>query len=171
MDALASDVDGLGGTPEEIVLQGWEGGAFSSAFIQHLVSVSGQVTQLAQEHLAYPVLHFFVAGKRSAAAPLAILALDDAMLLLERGLAPAARPALSATRPVRIGIGSYAATVGAPTSRDASPAVPPELGPLRERGIPVVDDAVFARAVEEEAGRRGDLARSAVAQGWSLSND
>lgn len=168
---LASSVSSLGETAEQIVTNGWTGDAFSSAFIQHLVQLSGRVATLAESHLAYPVLHFFVAGDRSAVAPLAILALDDAVLLLEHGVAAAARPPVSATRPVRSSIDRYLSSASAPPHADAQVPPPPSLQELAAQGVPVVDGPAFERDVATRADRRGRLAALVRSQGWDPLGD
>lgn len=163
--AFASSVSALGDGAEDVVLDGWDGGGFSAAFVQHLVQLSAQVTKLAEQHLAYPVLHFFVARQRSAVAPLGVQVLDDAVTLLEHGVRADARPATSATRPVARSIDRYLTSVIAPDlDADVPPA--PDLSRLVAAGIPV-DAPAFAAAVEQRADRRRRLNGLVRSQGWS----
>lgn len=164
--ALASTISGLGSTAEGIVLNGWAGDAFSAAFVQHLVQLSGQVATLAEQHLAYPVLHFFVGDTRSTVAPLAVARLDDALLLLQRGVAPAARPPVSATGPVGSSIDRYLESTMAPTASDVEPPPRPSLAALAAGGVPVVDEAAFAEAIMARGDRRRQLAGLVLSQGW-----
>jgi hypothetical protein len=164
--ALASSVSSLGATAEQIVVGGWEGDAFSSAFVQHLVQLSGRVGLLGEQHLAYPVLHFFVGAEPTTVAPLAVARLDDALLLLEHGVAPSARPPVSATRPVRISIDRYLSSVSAPVAAQAEPPPAPSVHELAAYGVPVVDPQEFAEHVAARRDRRRRLASLVLSQGW-----
>lgn len=164
--SLASSVSALGLTAEEIVGVGWEGDAFSAAFVQHLVQLSTQVATLAEQHLAYPVLHFFVGAERTTVAPLSVARLDDALLLLEHGVARAARPPASATRPVRLSIDRYLSSVTAPRTQDPEAPPSPSLRDLAAFGVPVVDPAEFEQCVAARADRRRRLAALVLSQGW-----
>ena len=164
--ALAASVSALGTTAEQIVVGGWEGDAFSSAFVQHLVQLSGRVAMLGEQHLAYPVLHFFVGAERVTVAPLAISRLDDAVLLLEHGVAPSSRPPVSATHPVRASIDRYLSSVTAPVPEQAEPPPAPSVHELAAYGVPVVEPQEFAAHVAAGADRRRRLASLVLSQGW-----
>jgi TM2 domain-containing membrane protein YozV len=167
--ALASAVFALGSTPEDVVLNGWAGESFSSAFVQHLVQLSSAIGLLAERHLAYPVLHFFVGQARSSVALLALFVLDDAVLLLERGVAPFARPAMAATLPVRSSIDRYLTSVSAPAHADAHVPPGPVLDQLAAHHIPVVAPEEFADHVVARDDRRRQLVSLVLSQGWDPS--
>ncbi|MFP5345617.1 MAG: potassium channel family protein [Actinomycetes bacterium] len=169
--SLAVRINDLGESAEEIVARGWTGDAFSSAFVQQLVALTGEVATSAEQHVAYPTLHYFHARQRDTSAPVAIAQLDDALLLLSAGVAPSARPDDSGVRPLQGAISRYLTTVSA-TSRlrrrpDVTAPPPPRLDLLAARGIPVVPDDGFASSVESQAERRGRLLQLVHADGWS----
>ncbi len=56
--AFAGSVGGLGGDAEEIVLRAWDGERYTGLTLP-LVSISTQLNVLTQQHLAYPVLHYY----------------------------------------------------------------------------------------------------------------
>ncbi|WP_346623572.1 potassium channel family protein [Blastococcus montanus] len=167
--AIAVRINALGRHAGEIVANGWTGTSFSSAFVQQLVALSGQLTTTAEQHLAYPVLHYFRSREKHVAAPVTISRLDDAMLLLQQGVAPAARPDDSAVQPVRHAIHRYLETASATSTgpQAASPPPAPDLQPLRSAEVPSVPDADFASQAEAEADRRRDLRRLVQSNGWS----
>lgn len=167
---VAVRIHGLGQTPQDIVLGGWTGERFSTAFLQQLVSLTGQVGAMAEQHLAYPTLHYFHTGERDASAPLSIAHLDEAVLILAEGVAPGARLDHSALEPLRHAIGRYLATATATSqtsSRPSSPPPPPRLDQLRHAGIPVVTDADFRRECEGRSRRRCSLRELVRSNGWS----
>ena len=53
---LASTVAALGGSPHDIVREGWNGSDFSG-LVQQLVNLPPTIQMSRQQHLAYPVLH------------------------------------------------------------------------------------------------------------------
>lgn len=168
--ALAVQVHALGSTPGVIVARGWNGEAFSSAFIQQLTALTGPLATTSELHLAYPVLHFFHTAGRDTAASLAIAALDDAMLVMSAAVAPAARPDSSAVRSVREVISRYVETataVGVATDVDPPPA--PDLSPVTAAGIPGSETALGAAAAQQ-AERRQALRRLVEGDGWSWTS-
>lgn len=170
--AVAVRINALGDTAHEIAVNGWTGESFSSAFIQQLVALTGQVATTAERHLAYPVLHYFRPRDRQAAAPIAIGQLDDAMLLLQSAVAPAAQPDNSAVAPVRRAIGRYLETASpfAVTPVPAAPPLPDRMA-LSEAGIPVNPSEDVARRMDAEADHRSRLHQLVQSGGWSWPSD
>ncbi|WP_337062957.1 potassium channel family protein [Kineococcus sp. G2] len=167
--ALAARVHTLGDDAQSIVVNGWNGQGFASAFVQHLVSLTGQVTDVAEQHLAYPVLHYFRSRERSSAAPCALVHLDEAMLLLDSGIAPEARPHPDAVEPVRRAIGHYIDTASRTTTARGVPDVPaaPGRALLERAGLPLADERDHQRAVSATAERRRRLRQLLESNGWS----
>jgi hypothetical protein len=147
----------------------WDGHRFSPAFVQHLVDLTNHVATSAEQHLAYPALHYFHTPQRAMSAPIAIAQLDDALLLLSEGVAAQERPAAAATEPLRNVIDRFLTTASsaATTSHDVAPPRPPQLGRLGSAGIPVVDGDRFRLAVERDGDRRTRLHRLVNGDGWS----
>lgn len=169
--SVAVHVRSLGRTPAEIVTTGWDGTQFGSPFEQHLVALTAEVSLLAEQHLAYPVLQYFHTGTADTSAPLAVAALDDALFLLEEGVAPQARLAGSATAPLRYAIERQLMTVTTTSERDGTEPPPlPDLQALTRAGIPVVTPAEFAARVRHAEPRRATTASFVHAAGWSWSD-
>lgn len=131
--SLAVHVHSLGSsTPAEIVAAGWTGSSFSSAYVQHLVSLASELATLREQHLAYPVLHYFHPRDRATAGSVAIADLSEATLLMETAVAQEARAPHSATSPVQYTVsrhlnssafaGSVSGPVAIPPLPDLSPA-------------------------------------------------
>ena len=167
--AIAVRINTLGASAGEIVANGWTGQSFSSAFIQQLVALTGQLTTTAEQHLAYPVLHYFRGGEKYAAAPVLIGRLDDAMLLLSSGVAAEARPDNSAIEPVRHAIGRYLETASATSSGQQLPDPPPapDQAALCAAQVPVTPAGDFAHHVEAQSDRRRRLHQLVQSNGWS----
>ncbi len=167
--AIAVRINALGCSSGDIVVRGWTGNSFSSAFIQQLVALTGQLATTGEQHLAYPVLHYFRSREPDAAAPVAIGRLDDAMLLLQAAVAPAARPDGSAVDPLRRAIGRYLDTASSTSSAPPVPSPPPapDHTALGAAGIPLASSEGFIGHVEGEADRRRRLHQLVRSNGWS----
>jgi hypothetical protein len=171
--ALATQLSALGDTAQDIVAGSWEGARFSPVLTQQLVQLPAQLAAVAEQHLAYPVLHFFRSGRPEAAAPLAIARLDDALLLLQSAVAEPVRPPRAAMVPVRQVIERYLSTASAGrrpgvSSTDTAPPAP-GVERLAAAGIPMAEVGAQQRAVEEAAERRTRLRRLVEDAGWEWS--
>ncbi|GAB3347517.1 potassium channel family protein [Modestobacter lapidis] len=167
--SLATYVQALGDTAGDIVVRGWAGDAVSSAFVQHLVTLTAQLSAVAEQHLAYPVLHYFRSRHPDDSAPVALARLDDAVLLLRAAVAPSARPDPATVDPVQRVLGSYAQAAHAASATPRTDPVPPlpDTGPLLRAGIPLADQGEWGRQASADAGRRARLARVVTDAGWS----
>ena len=163
---LARCVHLSGETGADIVLNHWTGEQVSSQFDSLAQTLTAQVLQTTQQHLAYPVLHHFHAADPASSAPRAIAALDDALLLLSEGLDEQARPSSDTLARLRRAIEHYTSTVHSGGHQPQDPPLP-DLSPLRDAGVPVVDDAAFGAAYGAHAGRRQHLDALIRADAWT----
>ncbi len=167
--SLAVRVSALGDTAAGIVIGGWTGDRFEPAFVQQLVGLSADLSAAAEQHLAYPVLHYFHSPTPESAAPLALARLDDALLLLRAAIAPAVRPDRSALEPARRAMDRYLAATGLTFAgrRRNRPAAAPDTAPLGAAGIPLAPAGDYLAYVEGQADRRGRLRDVVLSDGWS----
>ncbi len=163
---LGAYICSLGDTPEELVRRAWANGSFRG-LEDHLVALTPLVHALAERHLTYPVLQYFHSGRERTSTALSLVVLDEAVTLLSCGVAAEARPEPVTVAPVARAVGWYLDTVEGDFVTGASePLPPPDLGPLREAGIPTVGDHEFEAALEDQVARRCRLARMLVDDGW-----
>ena len=168
--ALAIQIRGLGRTPDDVVLQAWQGDRFSSMFEQQLVSLTGAVATSAEQHLAYPVLHYFHARSPFLSAPLAVASLNDVLLLASEGVAPEGRPDPNAVRPLAYAITRYVDASSDIGSLPSSPEPPaPERSRLAAADVPLTDGEHWRRALKEQHEQRVHLHRLVNSDGWSWS--
>ena len=163
---LARSIHLSGRTGVDIVLTHWNGEQVSSQLDSLAQTLTTSVLQTTQQHLAYPVLHHFHAQADASSAPRALAALDDALLLLSEGLAERARPDRDTTIRLRRALEHYTTTVHGGEARTHEPPLP-SLRPLRDAGLPVIDDAAFARAAVRHAERRQRLHALVRADAWT----
>lgn len=166
--SLAIQIRGLGEDAQGIVRNGWTGSGFSGIFEQQLIALVPVVVTSAEQHLAYPVLHYFHSPTRSLSTPLAVATLDDALLLMSEAVAEECRPDHNAVAPLRSAIWRYvetASTIG-PTPRAGVPPTPGTRA-LKAADIPFVDEQQLGAALSREGERRALLNRLVVSDGWT----
>lgn len=156
--SFASSAQALGDTPEDVVLGAWDGERIQ---LDHeLRRLADQLSVLAEQQLAYPVLHLFLSSDPGSSAPLAIAQLDDVLTLLD-GVDQRVAPPAAPRRMLRAAIQSYVQTYGAGIREDA-PAPPlPDTGRLAMAGIPLLQPSAYALAMshidDHRSGVRGLL--------------
>ncbi len=155
--ALARTISSIGENPTAILLNAWQGGNFDR-LEQYLFATSSTLSLLAEQHLAYPVLHLFHSRSRMAAVGPALAMLDEAILLLSEVVAPECRPSAVAVKPAREAIDAFLATLPDPYAQSESDAPPPtSVQPLEDEGIPVVDREEIEATFERHQDRRRRL--------------
>ncbi|MFP8961948.1 potassium channel family protein [Streptomyces nanhaiensis] len=164
---LAQQIHALGQDAAGIVAAGWTGDGFSSMFNQHLVSLTEPLLRLGEQHLAYPVVHYFHSASPRKAPARALAVLDDALLLLCAGAAPGARPDPAATGPLLSAMDQVLDTLqGQFFSRAGHERPAPPLSVLREAGVPRVEEDRYTAAVREHTERRRVLQGFLHSDGW-----
>ncbi len=152
-----------------MLLNAWQGGNFDR-LEQYLFATSSTLSLLAEQHLAYPVLHLFHSRVRVAAVGPALAVLDEALLLLTEVVAPACRPSAVAVKPAREAIRAFLATLPDPYAQSESDAPPTSVQPLEDEGVPVVDREEIEAAFERHQDRRRRLRAVVEHEGWQWSD-
>lgn len=164
---LALYISCLGRTPEEIVIQAWNGNDFGG-LTQHLVTLAPLLTLYGQSHLAYPVLHYCHSVERQTTAEIYIAVLDEALTLLATGVKPEHRPDATTLYVTRQALTKFLDTLQSAFIKPTAIAPPlPRLEPLRANGIPTVSDEDFQIAVDDIQKRRQLLLALVKSDGWS----
>lgn len=166
--ALGAYISDMGGTPRAMLERSWTGEAFEPALEHHLVQVMTVLHLYSEQHLAYPVLHYFHSEQKRTAATVRIAALAELVLLLAEGVVPAQRLPRMVTDPLRDALRGFAGIIREEfvVSGEGLPPAP-SLEPLRELGIPTVDEDTFRESVAREAKLRRFLAGLLRADGWA----
>jgi hypothetical protein len=157
----------LGKSPDDIITRAWNG-ADSTALAPHLTTLIPMLALMGESHLSYPILHYIHSTKRSASLAVNVAALDEALTILECGLQRGCSLDLPSLGASRMAITEFLNTLEpaliAP-SKDDPP--PPSLKPLKDMGIPVVDDELFSQALAPLAQRRRLLHALVRNEGWT----
>ncbi|WP_243397344.1 ion channel [Crocosphaera subtropica] len=152
--ALASQITGLANSSEDFLINSWDGKQFAGLDL-FLMSVSSQVGELAEQQLAYPILHRYHGASLAEDSAPAIAVLDDALTLLRFGVQKPYRPTPLMLKSARATVQTYLKTLAsASIYPSAHPPIIPDLSLLRKAGIPMVSDEEFLRSVDNLAHRR-----------------
>ena len=166
--SFASDVTGLGERSEAFVRAGWVGDdeEFDGLDLP-LESLSTQLSLLADQHKAYPILHYYHSEQASRASAVAVPILDEALTTFRHGVDEEAQPNPTLVENARASVDSYIETLDK-AFIDPADEVPlsPELERLREDDIPTADDEAFEAAVEDLSERRRKLLGVVRGDAW-----
>ena len=165
--AFASQITGLGETPEALVKSGWNGHDLRP-LDRLLADLSSQLGQLTQQYESYPLLQYYHAAHPSRSPIRAVAIFDDALTLMQFGVAPDARPGPAELASARASVKSFLGTLRSALISPATEAPPgPELGALREHGIPAVPEHEFQREIQQLDDRRRSLLGLVQGDGWT----
>ena len=167
--AFAAQLIALGRTPQEMVLRAWDGEQVSSTLTSTLTDLGQQLSTLAEQHLTYHVLHHFHARDPRRAALVGVARLDEALTLLEHGVAEEQRPDPFAVRLLRAHVDRVAEVVGSVhvTGGTAEAPPAPDRTTLRLAGIPTTSEEDFQDAVRRAGPRRTRLRALVLGAGWT----
>lgn len=165
--AFATEVDGLGDAPAEVVAAGWDGHNYSSLAFP-LQSLSSQLTKLSQQYLAYPVFQYFHAGDASKSPIVALAKLDQILAVSAYGVPSDRRAPAVLHNSVRSAIQNVLESLPQKFVEPAEQPIPvPDLETLSGSGLPVVATNEFQSQLSADESRRKQLAGLLRAHGWS----
>jgi hypothetical protein len=164
---LAAYIASLGSSPSAILRTGWDGNGFDG-LEQHFVELTTRLTTLRQQHLTYPIVHFFHSGSVVNSAPPNVANLAQVLHALTWGVAPPVRMRASIQRPLQGALDAFLDTLGESRLPASEPLEPLPLAELRDIGVPTVAEAEYAEAREPTRWRRSLLAGLLVDDGWPL---
>lgn len=164
--SFAGSVTGLGADSEELVRSGWNGQDLTTLDLP-LSGLAAQLSTLAEQHKAYPVLHYYHSAQTKSASAVAVAILDEALTLLRFGVPDDCRPNTAIVESARATIAGYLDTLHSAFIEPASEAPPPpDLDRLRAAGIPTVSDEAFQQALDGLQDRRRRLLGMVRADAW-----
>lgn len=150
-------IHSLGTSPEDILLNAWNGEDFS-LLSRHFNKLSDYIMEQAQNHVAYPVLHNFHSHLRREALAINLVALDEALTILLLYVPDDIKPNKQEIYPLRFAITDYLATlVTAFIKPSGNEPAPISLEQLREFDIPLKQKNTTIRMQMEKLRKRRKL--------------
>ncbi|MXV63377.1 two pore domain potassium channel family protein [Natronorubrum sp. JWXQ-INN-674] len=166
--SFASDVTGLGERSEAFVRAGWNGTDEEFRGLDlPMESLSTQLSLLADQHKAYPILHYYHSEQPSRASAMAVPIFDEALTLFRHGVDEDAQPNPTLVENARASVDSYLDTLETAFIEPADEVPPPpDLERVRDEEIPTADDDELDEALEELSERRRKLLGVVRADAW-----
>lgn len=164
-------IHSLGTSPDDILLNAWNGKDFSR-LSKHLKTISQNILQQSQNHVAYPVLHNFHSHLRRESIYLNLSALDEAVTILLLYIPGNIKPHKQDLYPLRYAITDYLHTLKSafiePSKNEPAPI---QLSQLKKYGIPLKQENEEIRRKTEKLRLRRKLLLGMIENdGWDWNN-
>ncbi len=133
---LGINLSSLGTSPQEIVLNAWNGKDYE-VFKLQLLSFSDALLEHNQNHRAYPVIHYFHNSDKEHAIILQIARLNEAVYILERELKPEETLPKQVLSSIRTALDNYINVVEEVSHIKVQKELPkpPAIFQLEEKGV------------------------------------
>lgn len=162
---VAAYISTLGHEPAEILRRNWSGDHLSDLHL-HLNSLAPMIADMAEQHLAYPVLYYMDSQERHTALSASTATLDETLTVLETMDRDVGVPQ-SSLLPARRAVSELLDTLRtAFVEPGDEPVPPPAIDDLRDIGLPLPDDDTLADAFAHLQTRRRLLHAFLEHAGW-----
>lgn len=136
---LSSYIAALGDDPENILVNAWNGKDFSRLNV-HLQQLSSQVFSIDENHLSYPVLHYYYSTQASKSLSVTITVLDETLTLLYGSVPKPYWPDPLLMQVARRSVTAFLNTLKEDFIKPANELPPPaSINKLAENNIPLYD--------------------------------
>jgi uncharacterized membrane protein len=155
--SFASQVQAVGESAEDFVINIWDGNSFRGADVL-VLSLAEQVSMVTERHKTYPLLHYFHSATRAQSVPVAMATFDEALTLLTQAVRTDAQPSPGVIHTAQGTVRLFLDT-GKNAYIDEADQMPPRpnIARLRAAGVPLVDDALIDAALSTLEIRRRQL--------------
>ncbi len=165
--SLGIMISSFGESPQQIVLNSWDGKSFNRLVAQ-ASSIANLLVMHSQNHKAYPVIHYFHTHKAKNAILLRITSLHEALLILSRYIKEDIRPDQNDLSPLHTAMENYLEVISEISFKNKKGSTPelPDLTKLEEKGM--INPALKEEPLEKEIqGNRTLLAKLVKQDGWT----
>jgi hypothetical protein len=164
--SVASEIMGLGRTPEDFLLSCWNGKDFKGCEIR-IAQLAEELSKQAEQHLAYPVLAYNHAKSETRSLPMAVAVFDEALMILLFGIPAELSPSLPVLVSGRSSVSAFLSSL--PSASEAVAAIDPPLptfDKLHSVGIPAIDRLKLNAHVSASLERRRRLLQVIKDDAW-----
>lgn len=161
---VASSIAAMGTSPEAVLRRAWDGRSLRG-LDAHLRTISAELSRLAQQHFAYPVLHYLHSTDVETSVPPNVARLGEVARIVRADLPDVGVSALTlqaTDSAISSLLGTREHVHDRPTEQTPPPA---DLEALRAGGLPVPENAP-TRLVDSEIERRERLLGLVYTDGW-----
>ena len=164
---LGIRLSNLGNSPEEILINSWDGEDFSE-FTEMLTDLSESLVHHSQNHRAYPVIHYFHNWKEKNAVILQLARLHEALYLIKYEVDEKIRPDAIELKPLEIAFQNYREVIMEVTHLTIMEEAPPlaRTETLKEHGL-LLEDRSKTSATQELITTRKIFQTLVRQDGWS----
>ena len=164
--ALASQVSTLGETAADTLRTAWNGQDYADLRYP-LQTLTQQLAQFGEQHLAYPILQYFHSREAAKSPVLALVRLEQIVAAAEHGVPKDKRPPQLLLNSARSTIDDIVQILPKHfTNKSAGELAPPDLRPLEEELLPVLPQATLASSLEHRSQIRRKLSSLIQAHSW-----
>ncbi len=168
--SFTSQITGMGNTSTQFLLNHWDGRQFRSLDLL-LTGLGSELSRLNEQHMSYPLLHYYHSAKAQKATALAITVLDEAITILQHGLQADYKPAPSVLHATNATIAGFLETLETAYIQPAEQSPPPpDLTPLAHAGIPLTPQQEFLQQLQQHKDRRKILLGMVKNDQWNWPN-
>lgn len=165
--SFAASVLGLGQSAEELTKSAWNGEDFHD-FDLLLASFSDQLSSLAAQHVAYPVLHYYHSVSTDTAVPTAVTVLDETLSIIKFAIPTLHHPNQMLLQEMRSSVDLYLKALEQSIYQpsEIEPALP-NFHFLHDVGIPLRSEKEYTNSFATLETRRRKLLGGLKADGRS----
>lgn len=155
--AFAINVSSVGKSPQDIIVNSWNGKNFQH-MDSFLISLSSELSTLTYQHKAYPLLYYYHTDDFNKALSVAIVKLDEVLTILEHAVEYEKQPNSLLFIGMRSSIDNYLNILNKMYIKSSdTPLSIPDLRILREKNIPVKSIDDFNKEIKKIESRRKNL--------------
>ena len=163
---LAFSISGLGSHPAELLQKAWNGQNYRGLELP-FNTISTQLSQSAEQRLAYPILDNFHSQESGGALSLQVAVLDEALSLLMHGVEKSQQPEPAVLENLHSALTHYLDRIAegiGPVKVDVPDVLP--LGKLAESGPTLKAESDYRASMEAQGDRRQLLHQLIRNDGW-----
>jgi hypothetical protein len=160
-------ISSFGQSPQEMVLNSWDGKSFNRMIAQ-ASSIANMLVMHSQNHKAYPVIHYFHSHKAKNTVIIGITTLYEALLILRYYVKEEIRPDQNDLSPLHTALENYLEVISEVSTVSKKGSAPdlPDMTKLEEKGM--INPALKDQSIKEEVQHQRTLLASLVEQdGWN----